>query len=80
MELHANSLAEKMSRLGDGTFIPLHAPARVSSTLVRDELMKEESVQDAVKLMNRIDVALVESVIRMNILRSRRQAIIRKMR
>ena len=59
MELHANSLAEKMSRLGDGTFTPLHAPARVSSTLVRDELMKEESVQDAVKLMNRIDVALV---------------------
>lgn len=59
MELHANSLAEKMSRLGDGTFIPLHAPARVSSMLVRNELMREESVEDAVKLMNQADVALV---------------------
>lgn len=59
MELHANSLAEKMSRICSGSFVPLHAPARVSGTTVRDELMKEESVKAALQLMNHLDAALV---------------------
>ncbi|MDO4311969.1 MAG: sugar-binding transcriptional regulator [Eubacteriales bacterium] len=58
-ELHSNSLAEGMSRFYGGTFLPLHAPARVSSTLVRDELMKEESLSSAMELMKKLDVALV---------------------
>lgn len=59
MELHSNSLAETMSRLYHGSFVPLHAPARVSSSLVRDELMREESLSTAMQLMKRLDVALV---------------------
>ena len=39
MELHSNSLAESLSRKYDGRFIPLQAPARVSSSLIRKELM-----------------------------------------
>lgn len=58
-ELHSNSLAESMSRFYGGTFIPLHAPARVSSALVRDELMREDSLSPAISLMRNLDVALV---------------------
>lgn len=59
MELHSNSLAESMSRLYEGSFIPLHAPARVSSSLIRDELMREESLAPAIRLMEHLDTALV---------------------
>lgn len=58
-ELHSNSLAESMSRFYKGTFVPLHAPARVSSALIRDELMREESLSSAIGLMKRLDVVLV---------------------
>lgn len=58
-ELHANSLAEEMSRFYDGVFVPLHAPARVSSRQIRDELMREESLLSAIGLFPRLDVALV---------------------
>ena len=58
-ELHANSLAEQMSRFYDGTFVPLHAPARVSSRQIRDELMKEESLSSAIGLFGKLDAALV---------------------
>lgn len=59
MELHSNSLAESMSRLYNGSFIPLHAPARVSSSMIRDELMREESLSPAIRLMEHLDTALV---------------------
>ncbi len=58
-ELHANSLAEEMSRFYDGVFVPLHAPARVSSRQIRDELMREESLLSAIGLFPKLDVALV---------------------
>ena len=58
-ELHANSIAEDLARIYKGTFIPLHAPARVSTRKMRDELMKEESLAGAVSLMKRLDIALV---------------------
>lgn len=58
-ELHANSLAENMARFYDGMFVPLHAPARVSSRQIRDELMREESILSVIGLFARLDVALV---------------------
>ncbi len=59
MDLHSNSLAEELARKFDGKFIPLHAPARVSSALVRAELMKEESLASALSMGTRLDVAIV---------------------
>ncbi|MCI9271110.1 MAG: sugar-binding transcriptional regulator [Dorea sp.] len=58
-ELHAGSLAEKLSRMFDGAFVPLHAPARVSGRQIREELMKEESLLSAIVLFGKLDVALV---------------------
>lgn len=59
MELHSNSLAETLSRIYKGRFLPLHAPARVSSALIRDELLKEESVSSVIRLADRLDIAVV---------------------
>lgn len=59
MELHANSLAEGMARMYNGAFVPLHAPARVSSAQIRNELMKEESLASAIELLGRLDIALI---------------------
>lgn len=59
MELHSNSLAGTLSHIYGGKFIPLHAPARVSNAMIRDELMKEESLVAAMSLTNRLDVAIV---------------------
>lgn len=59
MELHANSLAEKLSRKYGGHFIPLQAPARVSSALVRKELMREEGVARALKYGEQVELAIV---------------------
>jgi len=58
-QLHANSIAEALSETYNGTFIPFHAPARVSTRKMRDELMKEESLARAVDLMKHMDIALV---------------------
>lgn len=59
MELHANNLAETLSRTYGGKFVPLHAPARVSNATIRDELMKEESLNTAIRLAKHLDVAIV---------------------
>lgn len=59
MELHANSLAEGMARMYNGAFVPLHAPARVSSVQIRNELMKEESLLSAIELLKCLDMALI---------------------
>jgi DNA-binding transcriptional regulator LsrR (DeoR family) len=58
-QLHANSIAEDLAHIYGGTFIPFHAPARVSSRKMRDELMKEESLAGAVNTMKHLDMALV---------------------
>ena len=58
-QLHANSIAEDLARIYDGTFIPFHAPAIVSTRKMRDELMKEESLARAVDMMKHLDMALV---------------------
>ncbi|MBQ9157609.1 MAG: sugar-binding transcriptional regulator [Eubacterium sp.] len=57
--LHANSIAESLAEAYHGTFVPLHAPARVSSRKMRDELMKEESLSRPVTLMRHMDIALL---------------------
>ena len=54
-ELHANSLAENMSRFYDGEYVPLHAPARVSNRQIRDELLKEASLLSAIELFGRLE-------------------------
>lgn len=59
IELHANSLAEKLSRVYGGKFIPLHAPARVSSRRIRDELIREDSLSSAIRMMRRLAIAIV---------------------
>ena len=59
MELHSNSLAETLSRTYGGDFVPLHAPARVSSGAIRDELIREESLNKAIRLAEHLDVAVV---------------------
>ena len=58
-QLHANSIAEHLASVYGGTFVPFHAPARVSSRKMRDELMKEESLAGAVSMMKHLDMALV---------------------
>ena len=58
-QLHANSIAEDLAQVYGGTFVPFHAPARVSSRKMRDELMKEESLAGAVNMMKHLDMALV---------------------
>jgi DNA-binding transcriptional regulator LsrR (DeoR family) len=58
-QLHANSIAEDLAHIYEGTFVPFHAPARVSSRKMRDELMKEESLAGAVNMMKHLDMALV---------------------
>ncbi|MCI8485071.1 MAG: sugar-binding transcriptional regulator [Lachnospiraceae bacterium] len=59
MELHANSLSERLSRAYQGKFIPFHAPARVSSSKIRDELMQEESLKEAIRLAEHMDIAVL---------------------
>lgn len=59
MELHSNSLAETLSRTYGGEFVPLHAPARVSNSTIRNELIKEESLNKAIRLAEHLDVAIV---------------------
>ncbi len=58
-ELHANSIAEALADVYHGTFVPFHAPARVSTRKMRDELMKEESLGRPIELMRHLDIALV---------------------
>lgn len=59
MELHSNNLAESLSRKFHGHFVPLHAPARVSSASVRKELMREESVAEALRIGEQVELAVV---------------------
>lgn len=59
MELHSNNLAETLSRTYGGVSAPLHAPARVSNSAIRDELIREESLSKVLKLTDHLDVAVV---------------------
>lgn len=59
MDLHANNLAETLSYIYDGRFIPLHAPARVSSAKIREQFMKEESLAEALRISKNLDMAII---------------------
>ena len=58
MELHSNSIAEALSRKLGGEFVPIHAPARVSDSRIRTQMMQEESVAAAIRLEDKMDLAL----------------------
>ena len=58
-ELHSNSLAESLAREYRGRFAPIYAPARVSTSTIRNELMREEAVAKPIELMKHLDVAIV---------------------
>ncbi len=58
-ELHSNHLAERLAKAYGGRFYPLYAPARVSNPLVRQELMREESVAQVLQWQKNLTVALV---------------------
>lgn len=58
-QLHSNHIAEKMASVYNGKFIPLYAPARVSSSKARNEFIKEKSVAEVLKFHKDLDIALV---------------------
>ncbi|MCD8020245.1 MAG: sugar-binding transcriptional regulator [Clostridiales bacterium] len=59
MDLHSNNLAESLAKIYEGRFVPLHAPARVSSKDVRDEFMKEKSLAETLNIARHLDVAIL---------------------
>ena len=59
MDLHANNLAETLSYIYDGRFVPLHAPARVSSMKIREQFLKEESLAEALRMSKNLDMAII---------------------
>ena len=58
-ELHSNNLAEILSKKYNGSYIPLYAPARVSSKAVRKQIESEQSVAEVLSMEKNIDIALV---------------------
>lgn len=58
-ELHSNSLVEKLAHKFHGEFIPMHAPARVSNRIVREEFINEKSIARVLKMSSKLDVAVV---------------------
>ncbi len=58
MDLHSNTMAETLARACNGRFVPMHAPARVSSKAIRDELMKEDSLAEALRYAEKLDISL----------------------
>lgn len=58
-ELHSNHLAEKLTKVYGGTFVPLYAPARVSNASVRRELVKEPSVASVLSLQKNLSISVV---------------------
>ncbi|MEG0380000.1 MAG: sugar-binding domain-containing protein, partial [Eubacterium sp.] len=59
MELHSNFLVEDLAKVFNGHFMLMHAPARVSGKLIKDELLKEEGISKIIKMGDCLDVALV---------------------
>lgn len=59
MELHSNYIAEDMAKAFGGSFKLMHAPARVSSAQIKDELMKEAGIKSIMQMTDDLDIALV---------------------
>ena len=59
MELHSNTIVEAMAKVFGGFYYLLHAPARVSSALIKEELLKEEGINQIVKMGDELEIALV---------------------
>ena len=58
MELHSNHIAESLAKAFGGNFLPLHAPAMVSSVGAKNVLLQEESIATVLKKASRLDVAI----------------------
>lgn len=59
MELHSNTIVEGLAKSFGGISYLLHAPARVSGTQIREELMKEPDIRRILKMADGLDVAVV---------------------
>lgn len=59
MELHSNTIVEAMAKVFGGFYYLLHAPARVSSALIKEEFLKEEGINQIVKMGDELEIALV---------------------
>lgn len=60
VKYQANCLAETLSNIYRGSYVPFHVPARVSGRALREELMKEEALSKAFRMMEHLDVAVME--------------------
>lgn len=59
MEMHSNTIVEAMAKVFGGFYYLLHAPARVSGVLIKEELLKEEGINQIVKMGDELEIALV---------------------
>ena len=59
MELHSNSLAEKLSSIFAGRYMPIYAPARVSNPKLRADIMSEPNISTAIRLADKLNIAFV---------------------
>ncbi|AFA47571.1 sugar-binding transcriptional regulator [Acetobacterium woodii] len=59
MELHSNTIAEALAKAFGGNSYLLHAPARVSGLMIKEELMKEADIKRIIKMGDSLDVAIV---------------------
>ena len=58
-ELHSNSLVERMAQLYHGSFMLMHAPARVSTARICRQLMHEKGVVETIRKCDELDIAIV---------------------
>lgn len=59
MEMHSNYLVEDLAKVFDGTFMLMHAPARVSGRQIKEELLKEAGIHKIIRMGDHLDIALV---------------------
>lgn len=59
MELHSNSLAEKLAGIYGGKYMPIYAPARVSNPKLRADILSEPNISSAIRLADKLDIAFV---------------------
>lgn len=59
MELHSNFIVEAMAKAFGGEYKLMHAPARVSGSAIRNELLKEENINRMIQMTEKLSVALV---------------------
>ncbi|MGI6108348.1 MAG: sugar-binding transcriptional regulator [Eubacteriaceae bacterium] len=56
---HSNAIAEELSGAFGGRNLMMHAPARVSSNEIRDEIMKDTGIAETIRAGEQADIAVV---------------------